>query len=214
MVHALVMTAHHDDAVLWMGGAIQRTLTMGWHWTVLALCVPEPARRTYFNAYCTSLGVDHATWQFRDYQGPQPFTENSKQQMEQAILEHCGTTQYDWVFTHSKDDDCEYGSQANHIEIRDVTKSLVGCGSLTASASRLVHFSYRPEFGFNGRATVARLDADFHLQLTYNELLQKCAWCMSAPDAHTNLNNLGNPCPNPESFSGAGIQLPQPFIPR
>ena len=44
--NALVVVAHHDDAILWMGGTIQRF--QDWNWHVVSICVPNPARRTTF----------------------------------------------------------------------------------------------------------------------------------------------------------------------
>jgi hypothetical protein len=82
-----------------------------------------------------------------------------------------------------------------------------------AARHKLIHFCYRPEFGFNGLGTTARLDADYHVQLDYDELIQKAGWCRMAPDVMSSLEGIGFPCPNPEGFR-TSRQLPPPFIPH
>ena len=214
MTRAICITAHHDDAVLWLGGTILRTRCLGWSWTIVALCVPDPNRRAYFTNYCDTLQATAASFGFKDYQSGDPFSQNSQDEFRKSILYAARGENFDWVFTHSRDLGGEYGRHANHDEVCEATRTVVDDGSLGCGTQRLVYFSYSPVFGCNGRATTARLDANFHLQLTYDELLQKCAWCMAAPDAFTNLKSLGFPCPNPESFGGDGISLPAPFIPH
>lgn len=214
ITRAIAITAHHDDALLWIGGTILRTRSLGWMWTVIALCVPDNQKKEYFNNYCNAVRVISASFSYFDYQSGNPFSRNLMSDFQNAITQVSQNTRYDWVFTHSRDPDGEYGSHVNHDEVRKATQSLMNNGALCAGSEHLVFFSYAPIFGGNGRATTAKADADFHLQLTYDELLQKCAWCMAAPDAFTNLKNIGFPCPNPESFAGDSVRLPVPFIPR
>jgi hypothetical protein len=213
-VNALAVTAHHDDAFLWLGGTILRTTQVGWGWTVIALCVPDGSKREYFSSWCDSVGAHSVVNQFLDYQPPPAFRENQKSDIQRTIEIAVGDKRFDWVFTHSRDPGGEYGGHANHDEVQLCTTDLVKQGRLCEGMHRLAYFCYFPIFGRNGRATAARPDADFHLQLNYDQLSRKCAWCTAAPDSLTSLKNIGYPCPNPEAFSGEQLQLPEPFIPR
>jgi len=204
MTSAIAITAHHDDAVLWCGGAILRTLRMGWRWTVLALCIPDQQRQIYFDSYCAATGVVGRRFEFEDYQGGSIFSRNREAALSSKVKEILEGSKYDYIFTHSCDQGGEYGGHANHDEVLSVTKSLV-------PPNELIYFCYNPEFGYNGRATTARRDAEFHLQLNYDELIQKAGWCRMAPDAMSSLQSIGFPCPNPEGFRTKRI-LPPPFI--
>lgn len=203
---ALAITAHHDDAVLWCGGTMLRTIKLGWKWVVVGLCVPLPERQKYFANYCRDIGVGCHQFGFADYQKELPFSKNSERDMIETIRKVLSGWNPDLVFTHSSDAGGEYGGHANHDEVLKVTQVCV-------PQNQIVTFAYNPEFGRNGRATTARRDADYHVQLTYDELIEKAIWCRRAPDAPTNLKNLGFPCPNPEGFRATGTSLPADFIP-
>jgi LmbE family N-acetylglucosaminyl deacetylase len=214
MTEALCVVAHHDDAIIWMGGAIQRMRGHGWKWTIAAMCVPDQNRRRYYEECCQALDSKTLSMSFADYQGGQVFERNSQERMSLDLKNGLGGKRFDWVFTHSRHHSSEYGFHANHIEVATVVAELVQNGQLGNGTSRLAHFSYAPIYGGDGRATVARPGSSYYLQLTYGELLTKCEWCSRAPDADTNLYNIGFPCPNPEAFEVDGGQLPRPFIPK
>jgi LmbE family N-acetylglucosaminyl deacetylase len=210
--NALVVVAHHDDAILWMGGTIQRL--RDWNWHVVSMCVPDPRRKDYLQQTCEALGVRSSPVSFADYQGGAPFTGNDREQMVNALAGAVDGAKFDWVFTHSRHPSGEYGGHTNHSEMVSLVTSLVQEGKLTTGMNRVAFFCYYPMYGGDGRAPVARPDATHQLQLTYAELLFKCHWTMQAPDVETSLRNIGYPCPNPEAFEGDGLQLPRPFIPR
>ena len=86
--------------------------------------------------------------------------------------------------------------------------SLVKEGALGQGLGSIAYFSY--EAMFSRSATTAKANANYYLQMTYAELLQKSCLCMQAPDVETNLRKIGYPCPNPEAFIGNGLQLPDP----
>ncbi|MEQ1904620.1 MAG: PIG-L family deacetylase [Pirellulaceae bacterium] len=206
MTRAIAITAHHDDAVLWCGGTILRTNQLGWKWTVVALCVPDRQKQRYFDEYCNAAKVEGRRFGFKDYQVGPTFSQNSKQSMKDEIQQIMNVSPFDFVFTHSRDVGGEYGGHANHDEARDATFEIL-------SPDKVICFSYNPEFGYNGRATTARRDADYHVQLKYEELIHKATWCQLAPDAESSLQAIGFPCPNPEGFRTAK-HLSAPFIPR
>jgi LmbE family N-acetylglucosaminyl deacetylase len=206
MPNALAVVAHHDDHVLWMGGAIQRMRSQDWKWTLVAMCVPDPGRQRYFYDFCQALGVEGHFFQFGDYQGEEAFHRNSKSEMLTALITCCAGQNFDWVFTHSPNPWREYGHHANHAEVEKVVTSLVLDGRLGSGTNRLAYFSYGWN-GVGGTPTVARSDASHYLQPTYDELSVKLRWCQAVPDIG-NLKSLAYPCPCPEGFEGDGLTLP------
>jgi hypothetical protein len=214
MPNAIAVVAHHDDHVLWMAGVIQRLAKLGWHWTIIAMCVTEENKKNYFIHSCTELGAVPITMEFTDYQDGAPFSQNRRSEMLSNLLDAVRGQVFDLVFTHSRSRTGEYwAAHANHFEVRDLVKELVMNNNLGHGLQSLGFFSYDVIYG-SGTATCAKPDADYFLQLTYPELLLKCQLCNSAPDADTNLRNLGYPCPNPEGFNGEKLTLPDPFKQR
>lgn len=214
MRKALVTVAHHDDHVLWMGGAIQRLVAAGWQFTVVGMCVPDPARRSYFERTCLSLGVTGLAFEFQDYMEGPAFSRNDRHQMRAALSQAIQGQSFDLVFTHSRSEHGEYWARhANHVEVRELTTESVRSGEIGCGARKLAYFSYDVIYG-GGTATCARLDSPYVLPLNYPELLKKCELCSQAPDARSSLANLGFPCPNPEGFEGDQLELPAPFIRR
>ena len=203
---ALVIVAHCDDAVLWMGGAVHRLGDWAWH--IFSLCDGEGGTRSEsFYRSCEALGTEKCNaFDFQDYSSGGSFSRNKKAEMVARLAEHIDAT-YDYVFSHSLQAWNEYGHHDNHQEA-----GLVASEIATECSWPLVQFCYRPIYGAQGIATVADdKRADYYCQLDYEELqfklklIVKCFPCEAA-----NLNNLGYPCPNPEAF--AGISLPAPFV--
>lgn len=210
MPEAVAVVAHHDDHVLWMAGTIQRLALYGWHWTVVAMCVPDPARRDYFNHCCSILGATPRATDFQDYMDGKPFSRNNRNSMRSWLVETVRGRTFDLVFTHSRAEHGEYGARhANHVETRELAIELVNSQQLGGGGRRLAYFAYDVIYG-TGTATCASLDAEYILPLTYAELLCKCELSRLAPDAGTSLRNLAYPCPNPECFEGDELDLPAP----
>lgn len=217
MPHALAVVAHHDDHILWMGGAIQQTRRMGWQWTLIAMCVPPDARDPYFRACSAALGFPGEPMNFEDYLPGPDYKTNARTQMEDRLRQSLRGKNFDFVFTHSRYAHGEYSaSHANHNEVREVVTSMVASGELGRGSRSLAYFAYDIVYGGGGLATVAKKDgiyaAKCFVQLTYPELIFKSHWSHQAPDVSTNLRSLGFPCPNPEGFEGDGLALPEPFI--
>lgn len=214
MPNALAVVAHHDDHVLWMGGAIQRLLAAGWQFTIIGMCVPDRARRSYFERTCSTLGVTSNSMVFQDYMEGAAFSRNDRAKMRSALSGAIQGQAFDLVFTHSRGEHGEYWARhANHVEVRELTTESVRSGEIGCGSRRLAYFSYDVIYG-GGTATCARLDSPFVLPLNYPELHKKCELCSQAPDAHSSLANLGFPCPNPEGFEGDQLDLLAPFIRR
>lgn len=215
MVNALAVVAHHDDAILWTGGAIQRTRReLNWQWRIIAMCVPDPARQKYFRESCEVLNVQSDWCTFADYQGGVEFSRNNRDEMRASLIAAVQDQSFDWVFTHSRNPHGEYGRHANHVEVREIVSSLIQDGALGRGPSSIAYFSYEAAYGLGGLATVASPRATHYLQMTYPELQIKCEWSHRAPDADSNLASLAYPCPNPEAFEGDHLGLPSPFVHR
>lgn len=213
LVRAAAIVAHHDDAILWMGGTILRTRVMGWHWTVVAMCVPNEERRQYFERCCESLMVRGVALRFQDYQPGESFSKNNQGQMSAALADAAGDEKYQWVFTHNRNPGGEYGRHANHAEVVTLVTDLAKAGKICDGVENVAYACYQQIYRLAGVATAANLNAGHYLQLSYSELLQKCDWCLRAPDAATNLKAIYYPCPNPEAFEG-DARLPRPFVAR
>jgi LmbE family N-acetylglucosaminyl deacetylase len=208
MTNALAVVAHHDDHILWMGGMIQRMRARGWNWTLVALCVPDPERRAYFVECCRALGAESLVMDFADHREGPEFGRNDREEMRSELLHAVQGRAYDFVFTHSRDGQCEYGFHANHRETQTIVTELVANGAIGTGPQHTAYFHYAPMF--DRSATTARRDDACYLQLSYAELLHKCLWCAQAPDMRMNLADLKYPCPNPEAFTGDGLRLPDP----
>ncbi len=220
MTRAIAVVAHYDDALLWVGGTIKRTLCCGWEWTVLAMCV-EPEleyeyKQCFFDDWCESLHIHHhPTSEFKDYQPGNPFSQNNRcemrDEMRKAILRETQDGKFDWVFTHPLEWDGEYGHHANHMEAAETVEDLARRNEICDGVAHVAHFAYKPIYGTGGKATAAKTDACFYVQLKYDELLWKCEWCQKADSQGDDLKSLAWPCPNPEAFSLKHLDLPKPF---
>jgi LmbE family N-acetylglucosaminyl deacetylase len=221
LTKAIAVVAHYDDAVIWAGGAIRRTVSLGWEWTVVCTCAAEEERREYFVRWCESLGARPVALLFVDHPDGGPFSRNAREAVCAAAREVVRRAAPDWVFTHNLDRDGEYGPHPNHTEAAEVVASLAGEGIL--GVHQIAHFAYRKAFGIADLGPVARSEASHYVQLDYDELRWKAEWCAKANDVemgdpalgkNTWLRRLGWPCPNPEAFTGTGLRLPAPFVRR
>ena len=221
VTNAIAVVAHYDDAVIWAGGTIKRTLSLGWDWTIVTTCAAEQSRRDYFVRWCESLGVRPVALLFKDHPDGGPFSQNDREVLCDAIRGAVRSAAPDWLFTHSLDGDGEYGPHPNHTEAAEALASLAGEGVFRVS--QVAHFAYRRAYGLPELATVAGVEASHYLQLDYDELRWKAEWCEAANGvemrdpalgADTWLKRLAWPCPNPEAFAGNGLKLPSPFVGR
>ena len=212
----IVIVAHDDDVVLWMGGTI-RSLS-SWDWHLISMCnAQNEDRKGYFRSTSSKLGATCDTFDFCDYQTEEIVDKgNSITDMKHNLLNLLVNKRYDYVFTHSRDPNGEYGFHANHREVCQSVQALVSMGHLTEKPSNIAYFCYYPIYGLTGIPTVAKVDAKFYVQLSYSNLAFKLDLiCSHKEDIVDNLEqNLGSPCPNPEAFEGDSLDLPAPFIRR
>jgi len=218
-IRALAVTAHYDDALLWAGGTIRRTHEMGWDWTVVATCVDDDSRRAYFEAWCASLDIRSVHLPFIDHPDGAPFSQNRSDDMFSAVHAAAADMSFDWLFTHSLSSSAEYGPHPNHAEAARTAVRLI---ERSFAKTGLVSFAYRATFRADGVAACASPSASHYVQLAYDQLQWKAAWCARAHeiecrdptlDGRSWLERLAWPCPNPEAFLGTNIGLPALFRP-
>ena len=213
---AAVIVAHDDDVVLWMGGTIH--LLKDWEWHIISMCnAHNRERRDYFHKTANRLGVTANVFNFFDYQDKDSSSRlNCIPDMKQQLSSLLENKRYDFVFTHSRDENGEYGPHANHQEVCEVVQSLASENHIVENFSKIAFFCYSPLYNLSGLPTVARQDAKFYVQLPYSSLAFKIGLIqVHKPEIVKNLqSDLGSPCPNPEAFEGDNLCLPAPFIGR
>jgi len=202
---ALVVVAHCDDAVLWMGGAIRHL--RDWEWHIFSMCNGNDDQKIQsFNKSCEMLGVEKfRALNFRDYQNDGAFSQNNEEEMKLKLIDLVDEA-YDYVFSHSLQEWNEYGHHDNHQEVGIIASKIA-----KKKSWQLIQFCYKPVYG-GGTATVANKErANYYFQLNYEELKFKLALIDCFPQEMRNLINLSYPCPNPEAFEGNSLPAP-PFI--
>lgn len=217
---ALVVVAHPDDHILWAGGTISRLKE--WEWYVFSLCNPrndnfQPKLTTFENS-CKKLGIKRfAAKQLRDYQKKELMEIKQIFKMQKEILAFADKD-YDLVFTHSVNSNCEYGFHANHAETRDAINKLLEENLLKTKA--LLNFCYKALGG--GQPVVADLEnADYIINLNNQEINKKnkikrlFKWAEGDLKGPDGLCIWDNDEPKIESFNlkkFSKIELPQDFI--
>lgn len=217
---ALVVVAHPDDHVIWASGTISRLNQYEWH--ILSLCNShnddfQPKLTTFKNS-CEKLYIKRfAAKQLRDYQQRELMEIEQILKMQKEILAFTDKD-YDIIFTHSINTNCEYGSHANHAEVRDAINKLLEENLLKTKA--LLNFCYKA-LG-NGQPVVADLEnADYKVELANDEIQRKKNLKQSFSWAEGDLKSLAlwnTDEPTTEAFNfglikkNNDIKLPQNFI--
>jgi len=202
---ALVVVAHCDDAVLWMGGTIHHL--RDWEWHIFSMCNGNDDQKIQsFNKSCEMLGTKKSrAFRFQDHPNGEAFSKNNKNEMKQKLTELMDNA-YDFVFSHGLEEWNEYSHHPNHAEVGSIASEIAKNKSW-----QLIQFCYNPVYG-GGTATVAnREKANYYFQLNYEELKFKLALIDCFPNEMENLKGLCYPCPNPEAFKGNSLPVP-PFI--
>ncbi|MDH5690071.1 MAG: PIG-L family deacetylase [Candidatus Bathyarchaeota archaeon] len=202
---ALVLVAHCDDAVLWIGGTIHHI--RDWEWHVFSMCNGNDDLRIQpFNKSCEMLGVTKfQAFNFEDYQTGEVFSKNNKEKMKLKLTKVMDKA-YDYVFSHSLQEWNEYSHHANHKEVGIISSEIT-----KQKHWQLIQFCYYPIYGSDTATVAFKKRAKYFYQLNYEDLKFKLKLIDCFLNEMGNLKNMSYPCPNPEAFEGNNLPVP-PFI--
>ncbi|PJE51188.1 MAG: hypothetical protein COV29_02855 [Candidatus Yanofskybacteria bacterium CG10_big_fil_rev_8_21_14_0_10_36_16] len=154
--NALVIVAHPDDELIWMGGTILKYPEI--NWTIFTLCrSDDPDRAPKYEKVCRYYGAKGMISDLED-EGIMNIRQ-SVPEIEKRIIKYVPNKTYQWLFTHNVNG--EYG-HIRHKGVHKAVKNLITSGKLTAD--NLFLFSYN--MGKNGKYAVTDKErADFVVNL-------------------------------------------------
>lgn len=215
---ALLIVAHSDDHLLWMGGTILRF--NNWMWHILSLCKSHnnedfKPKKDIFNLSCSKLGANkYYAKDLNDYQPKEFMQKDQLEKIKKEILSFADNDYYDLIVTHSIKESCEYGFHANHVEVRDAVNQLIDKNLINTKG--LLYFCYKS--GGSQKPVIADLDnADYKIELNLEEINTKKALKQLFTWAEGDLRPLclwDNDEPKIEAFQTKDInlELPSDFI--
>jgi len=187
---ALVLVAHPDDEVIWMGGTIMRYDDV--EWTVVSLCRNgDKDREPKFRRVCDKLGVRGVMDDVED--DDKMSLEESVAIFKKAILKNTKNKLFDICFTHNKNG--EYG-HARHKGVYLAVKELIGAGIFPVK--EVFYFDYK-KLDRKILPMVPESNCSHILELTHKEYAQKrkiVAEMYGYPYDGIDVNL----CPNVEAF--------------
>jgi len=158
----LVIVAHPDDEILWMGGTLLRN-KKNWDTTIVSLCrASDEDREPKFRKVCEILGVKGIIFDLDD--------ENRIPLKQEDIIKQLVKFKgnYDYVFTHAKNG--EYG----HVRHKDVHRAVIKIlNNKTLVAKRIFFFAYKKKTNQHQGYATYDSSADILIKLNRDEFSTK-----------------------------------------
>ncbi len=128
----LVVVAHPDDEVIWMGGYILKNREF--EWKIICLCRKNDAdRMPKFFRVCKELNAECAISDLDD----EEFFELESDEVIRRIKEMKKKNNYDYIFTHGENG--EYG-HVRHIDVHKAINKMLFNGEL--KCRKIFYFAY------------------------------------------------------------------------
>ncbi|MBU2639981.1 MAG: PIG-L family deacetylase [Nanoarchaeota archaeon] len=152
MTKSLVIVAHPDDELIWMGGFILKN--KDWNFDVITLCRKDDLDRApRFQKVCKELNVNRCSMSDLE---DEALTNVREKDIVDRIKQMLKNNDYDYVFTHGLNG--EYGHK-RHKEIYKAVKNMVKRKELICK--KIFYFSYKK----NGSSCYINSNADKFIRL-------------------------------------------------
>jgi len=164
----LVIVAHPDDEIIWMGGTLIRySLKNIWDLTIISLCRKNDIdREPRFRKVCEVLNAEGFISDLED----EKLNKINKKEIIFRIKEFIKNMEYDYVFTHGSNG--EYG-HIRHKDVHNAVSYMVN--KKIISCKKFFNFSYKKikSRSFNFCECYVKKNADKFINLNEIEFLKK-----------------------------------------